>query len=282
MKKFLTISRPRFWVYVLGPFWLVTALAYPLIGHLIQILVLFVYFTFPANILIYGINDIYDTHTDLLNEKKKLYENTLETNDKRALLYVIFATNIPFWIYAIIFLPLISNIFLIFFILLSWQYSAPPIRAKAKPFFDSFFSGLLYIFPAGVSYATVYNRVPLFLPMLAGFLWSFAMHIYSAIPDINADQAADIQTSATILGKKNVLLICMLLYSVSAIIAFMYIGFFVLPAWLLYVYLLWLSHNKKNPEDVLSIYKIFPLVNTLVGGMLFVILFLQSQGITSF
>ncbi len=282
MKKFLNISRPRFWIYTAGPFWLSAALLYPLDGYMVPVLIMLSYFTFPANILIYGINDIYDRDTDILNEKKNSYEHLLQSKDQKYLIYLIVLSNVPFWIYSVLFLPVVANIFLLIFILLAWQYSAPPIRAKARPFLDSLFSGLLYIVPVGVSWGIVSGHAPGFLPMLAGFLWSYSMHVYSAIPDINADKEAGISTSATYFGKNTTVLFCGLLYTLSSIIAYYFIGFFSVIIWLIYMVLIYLSYKKETPEGVLSIYKIFPLINTLVGGMLFIIFLLLSQGVISF
>ena len=269
MKKFLTISRPRFWIYVAGPFWLCAAILYPSIHNTLQGIVFLLYFTFPANILIYGINDIYDTETDVLNDKKSSYEQVLQKSDQKKLLWVILITNIPFILYGLFVLPVPALVSLILFILLAWQYSATPLRAKAIPFVDSIVSGLLYIVPAGVAWGIITHSYPSFLPMLAGFLWSYAMHLYSAVPDINADKAAHIKTGANLLGKNPTLILCGVLYLSSAIIAFIYIKFFAVIAALAYLYLIGISISKKNPEGVLAVYKIFPLLNTCIGAMLF-------------
>jgi len=269
MKKLITISRPRFWIYVVGPFWLCAAILYPAIHNVLQGIIFLLYFTFPANILIYGINDIYDNETDILNGKKNSYEQVLLKSDRKKLLWVIFITNIPFLIYGFFVLPVSSLVCLIFFVALSWQYSAPPLRAKAIPFVDSIVSGLLYIVPAGVAWGIVTQSYPSFMPMVAGFLWSYAMHLYSAVPDINADKAAGIKTGANLLGKNPTLILCGILYFSSAVIAFMYIGLFAFIAVLGYLYLIVISINKKSPEEVLDVYKIFPLLNTFVGAILF-------------
>jgi 4-hydroxybenzoate polyprenyltransferase len=137
---------------------------------------------------------------------------------------------------------------------------------------DSLISGLLYIVPVGVSWGIVTNSYPPFIPMLAGFLWSYAMHLYSAVPDINADKMANIQTGAILLGKNTTLVLCGVLYAVSAVIAYFYIGLFAILAGLGYLYLIFISIRKSNPEEILSVYKIFPFFNTLIGAIIFAIL----------
>ena len=78
LKEILQISRPRFWMYVLGTF-LVGMIAagnpfnYDMQTN-INLVVLALFFSLPANLFIYGVNDIYDYDTDKLNAKKENYE----------------------------------------------------------------------------------------------------------------------------------------------------------------------------------------------------------------
>jgi 4-hydroxybenzoate polyprenyltransferase len=232
---------------------------------------MFVYFTFPANILIYGVNDIYDTETDILNEKKSGYENALNQTQEniKKLKKVIIFSNLFFLAYSLLNFTFIVNIFLILFIIFAHQYSATPLRAKAVPFLDSIVSGILYILPVFVSWGILYNTLPPIVPIIAGIIWSISMHAYSAVPDINADSKAGIKTGATIIGKNNMLILCGFLYTISAVLAKPYIGFNAYIALLVYLILITLSIRKKTPEEVLQYYKMFPFVNTLIGAMIF-------------
>jgi lycopene elongase/hydratase (dihydrobisanhydrobacterioruberin-forming) len=101
LSRVLRISRPRFWIYELGPFMIgilgglltyvlmvqggastyaiaeiglgpVTSVAEIFRNHWVSIMIFAVYFLISANIRIYGINDIYDYETDKLNPKKLL------------------------------------------------------------------------------------------------------------------------------------------------------------------------------------------------------------------
>ncbi len=86
LKELLRISRPRFWIYVLGPMLLYFAWSGYLhniynrwwsISTIVEMGVFFIilgYFTLPANLRIYGWNDIADEDTDMLNDKKWAYE----------------------------------------------------------------------------------------------------------------------------------------------------------------------------------------------------------------
>lgn len=277
MQRILKISRPRFWIYVIGPFILSIAATYGVYEiPWIPVAILFLYFSFPANIFIYGVNDLYDRDTDMLNEKKKEYEKILDTKDDTLLKKIILITNIPFLIYICFSVHYVVFFVFILFIFFSWQYSARPIRAKAVPFLDSIFSSFLYILPGILSHTLITHTIPGYIPMIAGFLWSYAMHVYSAVPDITADTNAGIQTGATILGKNATLILCGMLYAVSGILAIPYIGVFGYVAIAVYLYMIIISIKKKEPDGVLSIYKYFPLLNTIIGGTIFFILIYKN------
>jgi lycopene elongase/hydratase (dihydrobisanhydrobacterioruberin-forming) len=76
LSRVIRISRPRFWIYELGPYMvgvLGGLIANSYIGayfHILLVIIFGLYFLIPANIWIYGINDIYDYETDKLNPKK--------------------------------------------------------------------------------------------------------------------------------------------------------------------------------------------------------------------
>ena len=104
IKEVLKISRPRFWLYEAATFGLVGT-----VGAL-QGLSFFsdwrywvfaLYFLIPANILIYGINDIFDYETDKLNPKKgdNAYEALVPPERQRSLWKWIIFTNVPFFFF---------------------------------------------------------------------------------------------------------------------------------------------------------------------------------------
>jgi 4-hydroxybenzoate polyprenyltransferase len=96
-----------------------------------------------------------------------------------------------------------------------------------------------------------------------------AMHAYSAVPDISADRAASVPTVATLLGFYGTLVFCTMLYAASTMIAFSALGRMVLLAGIVYAAMMWLSLRCDNEDEVRRIYKWFPLVNTVVGFVLF-------------
>jgi 4-hydroxybenzoate polyprenyltransferase len=319
LRWIISVSRPRFWIYLFGPFLLGFAGAIHTTGifgttfamrleglssfavnilHAINfafiianptdalklaliLVLIFGYFLFPANLLIYGTNDIFDRETDLLNPKKNGYESLLPPAKYRRLLVWIIVSQLP-WIWACTVLSLLATgsevaifIPLAIFLFLGIFYSAPPIRAKTKPFLDSLFN-ILYVMPALVSYTfalalmTNGTSIP-WAAFLAGSCWCMAMHAYSAVPDIKADLGANLQTIATKLGARKTLFACLGLYVSATILGCLAVdtqAFRLLLASLGLVYVAMMCLSLME-EDITPIYKRFPLVNTLAGACLF-------------
>lgn len=267
LTQILRLSRPRFWMYTAGTFLLPVFAQLPGIAREWPILLLgFLYFTFPANVLIYGINDIFDRETDALNPKKEGYETRLQKEHVAPLIRTMLLTNIPFLAALALLAP--STIpALIAFLAFSIFYSAPPIRAKAIPFLDGAFN-ILYVLPALVAISIFpYTQINWTL-VLAGTLWCMAMHAFSAIPDIEADKKAGLSTAATLLGHKGTLLYCGILWTLSAILPIFenpWLGYTTLTLLPLYLALLFLS---IKPARTFTMYRIFPILNLLAGTVL--------------
>ncbi len=265
--RLLTLSRPRFWLYTLGPFVLPIFAQFP--GIALEwplLLVGFIYFSFPANLLIYGVNDLFDQETDALNPKKDAYEARLQKKDIFPLLYTIFFTNVPFLVALATLAPRTIPA-LLGFLFFSVFYSAPPIRAKAIPFLDGIFN-ILYVLPALVAILIFpYTQID-WLLVLAGTLWCMAMHAFSAVPDIEADKEAGLNTAATILGHKGTLLYCTILWTMSATLPMFenpWLGYAALALLPLYLLLLLLS---AKPARTFTMYRLFPVLNMFAGMML--------------
>jgi 4-hydroxybenzoate polyprenyltransferase len=264
----LKVSRPRFWLYVFGPY-IVGAVAGASDRGFVwdwRILLFAIYFLPPANLLIYGTNDIFDFETDRLNEKKKGYETLVQDDRRGVLLTLILILNVPFVVAALF----ITNALvpLAMFIFFSVFYSAPPIRAKSVPFLDSAFN-VLYVFPAVLSFRLVSGTYPDFLPIVAAGLWTAAMHAYSAVPDIEADKAAGVSTIATSLGSRTTLIFCAVLFAAAAAIAFKYLGLLAPTLGAVYLLAVAVSLAQRSTERLFSIYRYFPLLNSFSGFLIF-------------
>ena len=262
----IKISRPRFWVYITGPFLIGVVAAVPIQSWPLIIL-LGVYFTFPANLLIYGINDIFDYETDKHNPKKISYETLVKPKEQKKLWRWIAITNVPF----LLLLPLLGNNgrwAIAGFLFFGVFYSMPPIRAKVRPLLDSVFN-VLYIFPGIVGYAVVSKTLPSLYICLAAAFWCMAMHAYSAVPDIEADRKAKIDTIATKLGKTGTLLFCLACYGLAAGLTVSVLGQFSIAAAILYGFMMIVTLRAKNAHSVMKLYSLFPYINMGVGMALF-------------
>ena len=216
--------------------------------------------------LIYGINDIFDYETDRLNPKKTDYEALVTPEKRRPLAVAILATNLPFLAVLPILWPaamLAMSLFLFF----SVFYSAPPIRAKTKPIVDSAFN-VLYVFPVR-SLTNCHRRIPSVAAIVAGGLWTMAMHAYSAIPDISADREAGIATVATLLGHNGTLLFCLAMYLASAALAFAFIGWAAVVLGAIFAAMIVISFASSKDGGIFNVYRRFPLVNAAAGFLLF-------------
>lgn len=273
IKKIINISRPRFWIYVLGTFLVgVVAAGDPClytVETLWALVGLFFFFTFPANILIYGVNDIYDYETDKHNPKKIEYEELVTPKERPLLWRVIGLCVIPFLALSF-WLPMHANIALAIFLCVGVYYSAKPIRAKIKPPLDILFSSIIYISPAVIGFFATGNMSISWLGVLGGLLWAMAMQTYSAIPDIMADTKADIKTLATMLGQKLAGWFCFIAYAAATVIGYVHVGWIVIPLGLVYLGLV--VYAIMNPNRSFWVYKKFPIINAVFGFILFWVL----------
>jgi len=159
------------------------------------------YFTLPYNLLLYGVNDIYDFESDRLNPRKQSIEGAvLRPTRFRALVAAIAATNLPFL--AVLFATSTPRaaVALAFLLFTAVAYSMPPLRFKEVPFLDSFTSATHFVTP--LVFGLLYGRAGVF-PWLeiAGFtLWAMASQAFGAVQDITPDRAAGLASIATFLG----------------------------------------------------------------------------------
>lgn len=199
LARLVHISRPVLWINTIGT----GALGMWLTGQLIDVaaIPLLLWLTLPFNLLIYGVNDIFDQETDALNPRKGSIEGArIEQREVRLIAWAVAITNIPFLVYFVVALPLAAVGLILLYAGVFVFYSAPPLRFKARPFLDSLSNaayGLpLLIMPVALDAAPVW-------PAVIGLLaWSVAKHAYDAVQDIEEDREAGITTTAVLLGPR--------------------------------------------------------------------------------
>ncbi len=197
VQRIVHVSRPVLWVNAIGPavigMWLAGSLwdwaALPLL----------LWLTLPFNLLIYGVNDVFDQDTDALNSRKGSLEGArIASSEVRTILIWVTATNVPFMAWFALTIPAAALAWIGAYILVFLFYSAPPLRFKARPFLDSL-SNAAYAFPlVFVPYAL--GAPPVWPAALGLMAWSVAKHAYDAVQDREEDRAVGITTTPVLLG----------------------------------------------------------------------------------
>ncbi|SFB87013.1 4-hydroxybenzoate polyprenyltransferase [Halobiforma haloterrestris] len=263
LRYLLVLSRPRFWLYLAGPVLVGVAYAAEARADLFApaAVVLFAYFLLPANVFLYGINDVYDREIDTENPKKEDKEARYRGQG-----YVPAAVGLCAAL-PLLFVPVVPAPawpWIVVFLALGAAYSAPPVRFKTTPLLDSVSNGL-YIAPGAAAYAAVAGTQPPALAVVGGWLWAMGMHTFSAIPDIEPDRAAGIRTTATMLGERRTYAYCGACWLASAL-AFGAIDYRLGAVMVVYPALVAVLAGSSVPVD--RAYWWFPAINTVVGTAL--------------
>ncbi len=273
------VSRFRFWIYVAGPYVVGYALGMRnWSAFLSPIFAIFlIYFFFPANVLLYGVNDYCDRETDLENPKKLEKEHLLGVDEKRRLRIALTGVFI-LSLFLIFLLPSWTEKALLgIFLFLSYAYSAKPFRFKARPILD-FASNGLYVVPGVMGFYQANGSLPFLLIILAGLMHTSAMHLFSAIPDIEYDREAGIRTTAVVLNRKISLFLVSIFWSALAFIAIHVANYHPLSFLVIIYPLLSISALIKESIEIDRVYWYLPYINTGLGGGLFTFLAISKMG----
>lgn len=249
IREIVATSRPFSWINTAAPFF---------VGYVIgagrvdlDAIIGSLYFLVAYNLLMYGVNDIYDYESDVANPRKNSIEGGLVDKKKHQNLWlVILIVNLPFLVYLFVTSPNSARIVLIGIIFFCFSYSAKPLRLKEVPILDSINSSLHFVLPFvfGLLYG---GSTEIFWPaVVAFFLWGMASQAFGSIQDIKPDRAAKISSIATVLGAKRTTRICLALYIISALItAVFYFPYGIIVGFLLVLYALNVSFFLKYRSD---------------------------------
>jgi 4-hydroxybenzoate polyprenyltransferase len=257
----LKLSRPRFWLYLAGPVVVGVTYAAESPAELFSptALALFGYFLVPANVYLYGVNDMFDADVDRENPKKERREVRFGGQRFVALAVVLSGVGL------LALLPLLGDralVWLTVYVVLATGYSAPPLRFKTTPFLDSASNGL-YLLPGAAAFAAVAGRHPPALAVVGAWAWTMGMHTFSAIPDIEPDRRAGIRTTATVLGERRTYLYCGAVWTVAAAC---FAAVDRRLGVLMGLYPVLVFAIVRSSVDVDRAYWWYPAVNTVVGA----------------
>ena len=230
VKQLFWVSRPISWINTAYPF----AVAYYLTSHVIDLPMILgtIFFLIPYNLLMYGINDVFDYESDLRNPRKGGIEGALlEPRLHRITVIAAVAMSVPFILYLTVVGSSASTGWLYLFVFTVIAYSAKGLRFKEKPFLDSITSSSHFVGPMifGLSFAGANFSDPNLLMFIAAFsLWGIASHAFGAVQDVKADREGGISSIATAIGARATTRFAWLAYLVAALL----VAFSVQP-WLL-------------------------------------------------
>lgn len=265
--RLIEISRPVLWINTIGT----TVIAMWITGALWdwRILPILIWVTFPFNLLIYGINDIFDRDTDDPNARKGGYGGAKITDSEtKPIVWGVILTNAPFLIYFIATLPWPAWAWMLAYTFSFWQYSATPLRFKGRPVWDSL-SNTDYAYPL-VFVAFALGSEPMWPAALGLMAWSMAKHVYDAIQDIDEDSAAGIRTTAVAFRTKGALIWSGFWWIVSTALFAMVnwpvaIVNAAIAGWL--VIALWRDPTTAKARDLYRFSVTFPYVAGAVAGV---------------
>ena len=224
LRALLVSSRPLSWVNTAFPF----AVAYLLTqGFDLTIVIGALYFLIPYNLAMYGINDVFDYESDLLNPRKGGVEGAvLDRSLHRRTLVAAAVTNVPFLVYLVVVGSPLSWLVLAVSLFAVVAYSASGLRFKEVPVLDSLTSSTHFVSPAlyGLVLAGAQFTSPLVALLAAFLLWGVASHAFGAVQDVRADRAAGIRSIATAFGARVTVRIAVVAYLLAG-------GLLLLTSW---------------------------------------------------
>lgn len=220
IKKLFVSSRPISWINTAFPF----AVAYYLSTDQVDInlIVGTLFFLIPYNLLMYGVNDVFDYESDLRNPRKGGIEGALlHPRYHQRTLLAAFALAAPFVFYLLLVGSLESNAWLMLVLFSVIAYSIKGLRFKEIPFLDSITSALHFVGPMwfGLALAGAAIDQTILLISASFFLWGMASHAFGAVQDIKADKAASIGSIATMIGARPTVALAMLMYLAAGVMA---------------------------------------------------------------
>ncbi len=218
--KLFWISRPISWPNTAYPFaagYLIAGLAGNI--DLLTLIIGTVYFLGPYNLLMYGVNDVYDYESDIKNPRKGGIEGMKESRSLHpTILKAAIASNAPFLLYLLIVSDWPARAVLALVVFMVVAYSLKGLRFKEKPLLDSITSSFHFVGPLVFALALQGFPAAAWPFVLAFFLWGMASHAFGAVQDIIPDRKAGINSIATAIGARLTVWFCLFIYACATIL----------------------------------------------------------------
>lgn len=211
VKKLALISRPISWLNTAYPFGAALLVSGGTFSPVFWVGVF--YFLIPYNLLMYGINDVFDYESDMRNPRKGGLEGAKEQKSFHPVIIIsAILVNIPFLLYLFTQGSLLSALTLLVVVFFVVAYSVAGLRFKEIPLLDSITSSIHFVGP--MVYALTLTGLALeYVPfILAFFLWGIASHAFGAVQDIVPDREGNLASIATVFGARSTTWLVFLLY----------------------------------------------------------------------
>jgi len=217
IKKLFLVSRPISWPNTAYPF----AVGYLLtVGRVDALFIIgTLFFLIPYNLLMYGINDVFDYESDIRNPRKGGIEGMREQRAFHpTIIRAVLILTIPFIVYLFIAGPLTASLILAAVLFFVVAYSIAKLRFKERPFLDSVTSSIHFVGPLVYALALAPFE-PVALPyVIAFFLWGIASHAFGAVQDIIPDRKGKLSSIATVIGAAWTMRLAAAFYAAATII----------------------------------------------------------------
>lgn len=271
-------SRPLSWINTAFPF----ALAYYVTAEQVDsnLIVGFLFFLIPYNLLMYGINDVFDYESDIRNPRKGGVEGALLPPALHlATLLASVILPLPFLVPLVLSgSPTATGVLALalFFVV---AYSAKGFRFKEIPFLDSVTSSAHFVMPAvyGLVLADASLSLLTLTLLAAFFFWGMASHAFGAVQDVVADREAGVASIATVIGAKGTVRFAVVLYALAGavLLATPWPLPLIAPVALVYIAAIapWWSVSDDAAEGANKGWRRFLLLNFISGAVVVLVLF---------
>lgn len=214
--KLFKVSRPISWINTAFPF----AATYLVLGGQIDAVWIIgtLFFLIPYNLLMYGVNDVYDYESDIRNPRKNSIEGAAEAKSFHpVILRWAYGLTFPFILALLLLASWQADLVLLIVVFFVVAYSLKGLRFKEKPFLDSMTSSIHFVGPMIYALALLGFPPEAWPFALSLFLWGVASHAFGAVQDVIPDRKGGLSSIATIIGARATVWFSLVLYALAVI-----------------------------------------------------------------
>lgn len=279
LAKLAKVSRPISWINTAFPF----AATYLVLGGTIDPVFLIgtLFFLIPYNLLMYGVNDVYDYESDIRNPRKNSIEGAAEAKSFHpTILKAAYGLTIPFVVALLLLSSWQASLVLLAVVFFVVAYSLKGLRFKEIPILDSITSSLHFVGPIVYAIALLGFNPVAWPYALAVFLWGLASHAFGAVQDVIPDRKGGLKSIATIIGARSTVYFSALLYTAASLLMFLEAGLVNVVAFAGLLYILniapYFKITDKTSAKANKGWRRFIWLNYVVGAIITMVLIVQA------